>query len=416
MFRFVNKVIVILVLLVCFGFKQISAQDSLRIMYYNLLNYPGSSSERVAYFRTITHYVKADILLVNELLNDEGAVTLLEDGLNAYGNRSFKKAAFTDGPNTNNMLFYDSTKVTLYSQDSIITDLRLIDEYVLFSNKISNDTTFLYLYSAHLKASSGSVNEQKRLAEVREFKKWVDDKTEIENIFFGGDLNFYSFNEPAYDTLIYYGVHPLNDPLLAGNWHNNALFSDIHSQSTRTDQFGGGASGGLDDRFDFIFYSDDVIDGTNGATYVANSCKIIGNDGNHFDVAIIDPPVNTAVPDSVLQALYYMSDHLPVICDIDLKDITEIKEKGKANRKVKVFPNPTSKRCTVSFDGVTGQTKISLFNGFGAVLRTEQINIDGNMRQMELDLSDLKNGVYYFSVIGADFAESVKIIVCGALD
>ena len=50
-----------------------------------------------------------------------------------------------------------------------------------------------------------------------------------------------------------------------------------------------GASGGLDDRFDFILYSDDVLNGTNGVNYIPNSCKSIGNDGNHFNIAIIDP-------------------------------------------------------------------------------------------------------------------------------
>ena len=63
----------------------ISAQDTLRVMYYNLLNYPGSTPERVEYFRTINQYIDADIILVNELINDEGAITLLEDGLNVYG-------------------------------------------------------------------------------------------------------------------------------------------------------------------------------------------------------------------------------------------------------------------------------------------------------------------------------------------
>jgi len=46
-------------------------------------------------------------------------------------------------------------------------------------------------------------------------------------------------------------------------------------------------------------YSSDVKDGTNGVNYIPSSCKSIGNDGNHFNIAIIDPPTNTVVPDSV---------------------------------------------------------------------------------------------------------------------
>ena len=48
----------------------------------------------------------------------------------------------------------------------------------------------------------------------------------------------------------------LFDPIdRIGNWHNNSSFSDVHTQSPRTAQFGGGASGGMDDRFDFILFS-----------------------------------------------------------------------------------------------------------------------------------------------------------------
>jgi len=143
-------------------------------MYYNLLNYPGNTPERVEYFRTINQYIQADIILVNELINDEGATMLLNDGLNVYGIGRYKKAEFTNGYDTDNMLFYDSTLVTLYSQDTIPTALRLINEYVLYYNDVSIDTTFFYMYSAHLKASSGTANEQLRLAEVLEFKEWID--------------------------------------------------------------------------------------------------------------------------------------------------------------------------------------------------------------------------------------------------
>jgi len=66
------------------------AQDTLRVMYYNVLNYPGSTPERVSHFKIVNLYVQPDILLVNELISDDGADMLLEDGLNVYGNNSYK--------------------------------------------------------------------------------------------------------------------------------------------------------------------------------------------------------------------------------------------------------------------------------------------------------------------------------------
>ncbi len=304
-------------------FNRMVAQDTLEVMYYNILNYPGSTPERVDHFRTINQYINADVILVNEILNDEGANFLLQDGLNVYGTTKFQKADFINGYDTDNALFYNSDKLVLHSQDTIETALRLINEYVLYYNSYdlseTQDTIFLYFYSVHLKASSGSTNAQKRLAEVLEYKDHIDNKPNAKNIFFGGDFNVYTSSEPAYQSLINDGLYPLNDPLPAANWHNNDLYSMIHSQSTRTSQFGGGATGGMDDRFDFILFSNDVLNGNNGVKYINNSCYALGNDGNHFNMSLIDAPVNTSVPDSVLQALYYMSDHLPVICNIEVQ-------------------------------------------------------------------------------------------------
>lgn len=314
--------------IICFSpSKKIYTQDTLEVMYYNILNYPGSTSGRVDYFKTINQYIKADIILVNEILSESGADLLLQDGLNVYGLNHYQRAVFINGYDTDNMLFYNSQKLVLYSQDTIETALRLINEYVMYykteTYSPSTDTTFLRFYSAHLKASPGSDNEQKRLAEVLEYKEHINGMPNAKNIFFGGDFNTYSSSDPAYQSLINDGIFPLNDPLPAGNWHVNDDYASIHTQSPRTASFGGGATGGMDDRFDFILFSDDIVAGTNGVTYVPNSCYAFGNDGNHFNVSLLDLPINSTIPDSVIQALYYMADHLPVLCNIEL-DLPEI--------------------------------------------------------------------------------------------
>jgi hypothetical protein len=297
-----------------------SQGDTATIMYYNVLNYPGSTSSRVQYFRTVNQYAQPDIILITELISEVGAQILLQDGLNVFGETKYQMASFVDGYDSDNILFYNSEMFSLYSQDTIQTALRNIGEYVLYY-KIQEpyspmDTVFLYFYVSHLKAGTGSANEQQRLMEVYRYKQHVDANPGIENMFFGGDLNFYSSSEPAYSALISQGIYPLNDVLPAGNWQNNSAYSSIHTQSTRTASFGGGATGGLDDRFDFILFTDDVLSGSHRVTYLPGSCIPLGNDGQHLNLALIDPPANTSVPDSVIQALYYMSDHLPVISKV----------------------------------------------------------------------------------------------------
>ena len=182
------------ILLVCM-FQVVCAQhDTLSVMYYNVLNFPGTTPERVQNFRTVVSYAKPDVLVISELISEEGADMLLEQGLNSGAQSNYLRAAFTNGEDSDNMLFYNSQKLILYSQDTIDTELRLINEYVLFYHTEdlvnTEDTTFLYFYSAHLKASQGTDNQQKRLAEIQRFQDHVSQLPYHENVIFGGDLNF----------------------------------------------------------------------------------------------------------------------------------------------------------------------------------------------------------------------------------
>jgi PKD repeat protein len=303
--------------------KLISAQvDNLRVMYYNILDYPFSGDPgREINFRKVNRYLQADVILVTELKSSTGATTLLNEALNVFGTTHYQKAIYYTGDYSENLLYYNSDKLVLQSQDVIYTSLRDINEYVLYYKSsdlgTTSDTIFFYFYVAHLKASEGY--EQDRLAEVNQFLNHLNAISNAENVFFGGDFNLYTSSEPAYQALIDNTPYLLNDPLPAGNWHASATYSDIHTQSTRTTDFGGGSTGGMDDRFDFILFTGDVNSGANKVQYVNNSCMAFGNDGNHFNDALIDLPINPDLPDSIIQALYYMSDHLPVICDLTVQ-------------------------------------------------------------------------------------------------
>ncbi len=315
-----NSIAVVLMVL---AWQSTAAQDTLKIMYYNVLNYPGSTPERVSYFRTIAQFTTPDVMLITELLSEEGADDLLSLGLNTGNINTYARAQFTDGPDSDNMLYYNDQKLGLKSQDTIQTALRLINAYTLYckTNLLASggDTVFIHFFVGHLKASTGSTNEQKRLEEVMELQDYLMLNNITENIVFGGDLNFYGSDEPAYQYITDLTGMDLHDPLPAGDWHDNPAFATIHTQSTRTDQFGGGATGGCDDRFDFIFFSNDLVNGNQPLNYIPGSTTTLGNDGQHFNVSILDPPVNSTIPDSVLNALYYMADHLPVISLLSLE-------------------------------------------------------------------------------------------------
>ncbi|MFN9939448.1 MAG: hypothetical protein ACK56I_08225, partial [bacterium] len=98
-----------------------------------------------------------------------------------------------------------------------------------------------------------------------------------------------------------------------GDWSNNSNFADVHTQSPRTASFDLGVTGGMDDRFDFILGTRFVRDGSYGLQYIEDSYHTPGNDGAHFNTSILANPPNTSAPDSIIQALHDLADHLPVM-------------------------------------------------------------------------------------------------------
>ena len=299
-------------------------KDTLVIMAYNVLNYPGSTSARWANFRTIVKYVQPDIILCNEMISDAGATLLLNNALNSYGVNYYAKATFVNGPDSDNIMFYNTNKVNLATQNQISTALRDISHYQVNWVNVAGGTSTLDLYSLHLKASSGASNENKRLLECQNLRTHMDGSLPVQsNIIVGGDFNFYGAGtEPAWNELTNNGVQRLNDPTnRVGNWHDNSTFSDVHTQATRstTNPGGsGGATGGVDDRFDFLLCNNYVINGGAGVKYIPGTYDVIGNDGNKFNVSILENLPNLDVPDSVRDALFNMSDHMPVVLQIQI--------------------------------------------------------------------------------------------------
>jgi len=314
-------------------------QDSLKVMSYNLLNFPNgrddcgsnlSVAARWDTLRKIVQYIKPDILMVCELQSEAGADNILNQALNVNNINYYSRANFISnqspgGSSLNNMFFYNSQKVTLYNQSEVTTDLRDIGEYVVYANDPNlgfyNDTTFISFFVGHLKAGNWNapVEENRRALECNSLRNYVNGLAQGSNIVFGGDFNFYTSNEAGYQILTTGGGNKLNDPINSpGNWNNNSAFANIHTQSTRSSNYiECGAVGGMDDRFDIILLSDSIIGGGNRVQYINNSYKAFGNDGNGFNQAINSPP-NPSLPDSIIEALYYMSDHLPVVLNLSI--------------------------------------------------------------------------------------------------
>ncbi len=284
-------------------------QSTYTLMDYNLLNYPGSnSSTRNPYFKQTLTYTQPDILVVEEINSQAGVNEFLNNVLIPV-NSDYASGTFIDGPDTDSEIFFKSSLFTFISNTAISTELRNIYEFKIYNNQ-TLDT--LIIFSVHLKASSGTDNEQKRALEVNNLRQVTNALPPGSNFIVCGDFNIYGSGEPAYQALLNqdfpgYFIDPF---VLSGTW-NNAAYASYHTQSTRTRAFGGGATGGLDDRFDMILYSQAVSD-PGGIRYIDSLFTVLGNDGNHYNDSINQPP-NTAVPQYIADALEFSSDHLPVI-------------------------------------------------------------------------------------------------------
>lgn len=292
--------------------------DTLTVVYYNLLDYPTTDPTRWQYYKTIFHDIMPDIIVVNELETTQGADLILTNALNSSGITGYSRAVFHDGPDTDNLLFYNSNKLGLVSQEQIPTTLRDISRYKMYYKSADlatdHDTIFLNVFGWHLKASQGY--ESDRLGEVTTFFNYIQAHAPVENIIVGGDCNFYGVSsEPAYTYVVSNSVEPLADPETAGEWHDNASFVALHTQSTKI------SGGGMDDRFDFTFYDNEIISGTNRVLYVDGSYHAYGNDGtgNTFNNSI-NAVASTQYSGTILDALFNGSDHLPVVSQIIVSD------------------------------------------------------------------------------------------------
>lgn len=389
-----------------FALSNAVGQDTIRVMYYNLLNFPSVSPERVTYLRKIIAYSQPDILVVNELLSAEGSDLILNEALNVGGVTHFEAATYVDGPDTDNMLYYNAELLGLRSQLQIPTGLRDISEYELFYKSpglsASADTVIFHVYSLHLKAGSGYFNQRKEEAIL--FKYHLNTLSNAENIIAGGDFNFYSGNESGHLAMRETGSIDLFDPINSiGDWNNNAAYAYLHTQSTRETPLADGAGGGMDDRFDLIFISNDLFENTNGARYITDSYHALGQDGSRFNQSI-NVPFNPSIPDSIANALYFMSDHLPLFMDV-LTDYTAGLTTVLQNNPVLVSYNSFDHQLTVK--NVPEQASLVIYDLTGKALYSSEIS-EGNPIKIP---ATWPKGIYVWNVISESSHASGKISI-----
>ncbi len=419
-----SLVIVFGLLLISFGFAQ---TETIRVMHYNLLQYLEQSGEcnqtnnnlstKDAALRTIIDYVTPDVFVVNEIgSNVSYANRIVNNVLNTNGRDNFHHCPMTNysGGSLANMLFYDADKLAFHSHFYITTVNRDINGYKMYylsPNLAHGDTVFTTFLLAHLKAGTSATDAQKRYSQVVSLMNKLVSIGEYGNYCLSGDFNIYGASEDAYQYLIHYSnsLYKFYDPInQEGEWHNSYSYRSLHTQSTHSDNNDCASSGGMDDRFDFILVSSPVYYGSRKVSYVDNSYHALGNDGNHFNKSI-NSPTNQDVPSSVANALYTMSDHLPVIMDL-MVDLFPVSVTSLADFDVRVV-NPIQDKLQIIISPSNEEDMlVELYSLEGKLLMHSQQKISNDGVRLEYDFP-YSSGFYILKITDSNNGCVIKKLV-----
>ncbi len=387
-----------------------AAQTQLKLMSYNLLHYPtGTGGDRSDALRYVLNDYQPDIFMACEIENETGANEILDYCL---GSQNYASATFSYNHSGNyylqQLLFYNKYKFELVQTTYLVTTVRDINHYTLILNAgNATDSVYIDIYIGHLKAGNYSNDPQIREAMVNVLLNDLSNIPSGHFVVFAGDFNFYSATEPAYQNLL----NPANavvfkDPIdRPGSWHNNVNFKDIHTQSTHALNENNFVGGGLDDRFDFILLSEDLMNSP-VLHYINGSYAAYGNNGNCFNHSIVSSYCQGTTYDFTLrQNLYNTSDHLPVVLTLETPLV--LKEPEYI--------------CTSDFSIAEGNIVYSGFHILSSVIGVFDLNIYNTTGQLVknfdncqnadyIDVSDCASGIYFITIQDLNNQQFIKFV------
>ncbi len=380
-----------------------NAQGTIKTMFYNLLEFPSAQpSNREQILMEIIDDYEPDIFMVCELESEYGADLILNTSLNDEG-VNYLRAPFqpsqSGDPDHQQILFYRKGMFTLEAAEVIPTQVRDINHYTLklSTTDQQTDPVLIEIFVTHLKSSQGSGNQTLRLDMVNQFTDRLETLDPDSFVIFSGDFNFYTSSEPGYQELLdptnaIVMVDPIDRP---GSWHNNDSFQDIHSQSTRLSSgpFGAGAGGGLDDRFDFITISENML-GNPKLKYIENTYKSFGNNGNCYDNSINSPDCAGDFSQELREHLYNMSDHLPIVMDLETDKEIVLDNPDFAIISAILLENTmASSELNIRLaSSVSESVSFEIYNTLGQKLLEFTSENTGHI---SIDISQFANGIYY---------------------
>lgn len=314
-----------------------SLRAQLRIVNYNVAQLNGDQTALQAVLAALNNddkpgwAVAPHLYVFQEVQSGDVAPLLAHLNAAAPPGVTYVQGTYTNN-NENNAA---GAQAMFYRADTLVEDPaghvdistgggRFTDRWLLRLVGYDSPDAAFYIYSSHLKANTGSSNEQARLAGATAIRNNADALPPGTHIVYAGDYNVYSNAEPAYQKMIEPGVAQAIDPLGNGSWGGSSN-AWKHTQSPQDN--GPLVGGGMDDRFDLQLSTAAFHDGA-GLTLIPGTYRAFGNDGNHYNLAI-NAGNNTYYPDDIPRSnaladnLFDASDHVPVIAEYRLPAVLE---------------------------------------------------------------------------------------------
>ena len=311
------------------------AQAQLRVVTYNIVGLAGNQTSLRAVIASLHTDNKqgfatpVGLFLFSEVGTGDTAALLALVNQAAPAGYTYALATFTgsgteDGASGAQAAIYRTDLITEIPSGHIDLSTgasRNSDRWLFQLNGYTSANARFYVYQSHLKASSGSANVATRLSGVQTLRANCDALGVGVRAFYSGDMNFYTRTESGYQAFIAAGNGAAFDPLGTADW-TGASNAWKHTQSPRDILADGLIGGGMDDRFDMMLPTAQLMDGA-GIAFITGSYRAVGNDGNHYNLAV-NSGTNSYFPAELSRSatlatnLFNAADHIPVLMDLQV--------------------------------------------------------------------------------------------------
>ena len=311
------------------------AQAQLRVVTYNIVGLAGNQTSLRAVISSLHTDNKqgfatpVGLFLFSEVGTGDTAALLALVNQAAPAGYTYALATYT-GSGTEDSA--SGAEAAIYRTD-LITEIpsghidlatgasRNSDRWLFQLNGYTSTSARFYVYQSHLKASTGSSNVATRLSGVQTLRANSDALGVGVRAIYSGDMNFYTRTESGYQAFIAAGNGAAFDPLGTADW-TGASNAWKHTQSPRDILADGLIGGGMDDRFDMMLPTAQLMDGA-GIAFITGSYRAVGNDGNHYNLAV-NSGTNSYFPAELSRSaalatnLFNAADHIPVLADFQV--------------------------------------------------------------------------------------------------